>query len=134
MSGDAQRLINVIRSAIDQEVGTTGRGDYRYGTIDSGGGAYEVSAYLSGDETPTEGIRLGAGEYLPVGTPVVVIVTKEGDAWVDQVLPILQHAQLAIDTINGIIYLGDGTEAPWYTGEAGQALRSGGPDGRVYWD
>ena len=134
MSGDAQRLINVIRSAVDQEVGTTGKGDYRYGTIDSGGGAYEVSAYLSGDDTLTEGIRLGAGEYVPPGTPVVVIVTKEGDSWVDQVLPLLQYARIAIDVHNGIIYLGDGTSPPTYPGVFGQSLRSGGPDGPVFWD
>lgn len=129
---DAQRLINVIRKAIEQEVGTTARANYRYGVVSSGG-AYEVSAYLDGDtDAVTAYIRQASGGYVADGTPIVVITTKEGDAWIDQVIPNL-YAKIAIDFNNGIIYLGDGTAPPTDPGVAGQALVSGGPSGRVTW-
>lgn len=131
---DAQRLINVIRKAIDQEVGTAARASYRYGVAGAGGSAYEVSAYLDGDSVPTAYIRQNSGGYVSPGDPIIVVVTKEGDAWIDQVLPMSTYAKIAIDYNQGRIFLGDGLTPPTDPGQVGQTLRSGGAYSEVYWE
>lgn len=131
---NAQRMINVIRQAVGQEVSNGAEIEYISAYIGSiAGGAYHVSAYLNGDSEESFYVRTWAGSYLKSGDYVVVGVSDDGDSWVEKVLPYSLYSRLAVDHSRGILYTGSGSALPVSSGEAGQALLSGGPSSSVTW-
>jgi hypothetical protein len=130
----AQRIVNVMRQAVEQGTENGARVAYIPAVIESAGGAYEASAYVGGDTDITTNIRTMAGQYLNTGDYVVVALdSEEDDAWIAQVLPYSMYSRIALDFSNGMVYTGDGDTPPEDPGEAGMVFTSGGPTASAYW-
>jgi hypothetical protein len=108
----AQRIVNVMRQTISQETGDGATYSYHPAIISAGAGAYIASAYIAGDTDLVTGIRQQAGAYVSPGDYVIVGMSRDGDAWVEQVLPYSMYSRIALDYSNGVVYTGDGNSAP----------------------
>lgn len=129
MAGENQRIINVIRQAIEQD---TGQSIYMTpGTVDTAS-AYVCTVYIQTDDlvedvwTPA-GLDLNAGDY--------VIVGQIGStAWVDRLIPTTLYSLMMLNYNKGQIYFNtdNGDTSSWDNGSLGDMLYSGG-SGSAYW-
>ena len=93
---NAQRTINVIKTAIDKTVSNGAMRSYKYGVITQGGSDF-VSAYINGETSiASEDIRVPAGWYVAPGD-YVVVGFNEGKSWLEEVLPYSLFAKLVMD-------------------------------------
>ena len=105
-----QKVVNVIRTAIEQETESGARIKLTPGVVDTASG-YLCSAYLRTDELAEDihvpaGMHLTAGDYISVGQ-------LDNTFWVDRLLPQNDYAELEIDWNTGEIFAGaNGTVAP----------------------
>lgn len=129
---NAQRTVNVIRTAVDQMTRDGAKISYRCGIVVNGGSSL-ISAYLDGDNSAiSEDIKVYAGAYVNTGDYVIIGVSNEGDTWLEEVISYSAYAKLVLDYNQAQIKIGDGTSEP-SAGEAGQVILSGGPTLPAYW-
>jgi hypothetical protein len=128
-----QRLIDIIRSIVRQEIRNGARLQYRDGYVHDGS-SYMVTAYMNGDETnlsediiPMSGFYVGAGDYIQVAS------NEAGLSWISRVKETNLYSKIAIDPNRGRVLIGDGNSPPTNAGTLGQSLRSGGTSGSAYW-
>lgn len=137
MVSNHQRIINVIRQAIDQETASEAGTQLTPGTVVAGaydtGGVFHVSAYVHSDDL-LEDIIMPAGAHLLEGDIIIVATNKEGKSWVDRVVPNTIYSRLVLDYNRALLALGDGENKPEDYGEFGQVLKSGGYDNPMFWD
>jgi len=107
----AQRVVNVIREAIDQQTENGASFRYAYATVATGGSAYMISAYISGNEAVSDYISQSAGGYVRTGDYITVGIS-DNDSWVERVHPTSAYAKLAIDFNAAKMYTGDGATPP----------------------
>ena len=120
---NAQRTINVIKTAIDKTVSNGAMRSYKYGVITQGGSDF-VSAYINGETSiASEDIRVPAGWYVAPGD-YVVVGFNEGKSWLEEVLPYSLFAKLVMDYNAGQLKIGAGSAEP-DAGADGQVLMSG---------
>jgi len=154
MAGESQRVINVIRQAIDQQTGDQVRytpGVMHKPTVTQPSGIRGVnlllvesisatsssasqssSAYIRGDEL-LEDIIIPSGMFVQSGDYAVIAVSEGGKAWVDRMLPTSLFDRLVTDFNRGSIGLSDGSNDVYDFGLSGQVLKSNGPDSPVEW-
>jgi hypothetical protein len=112
--GAAQRQINVIRQAVDQETKRGARIDYVRGQIAATYGNY-ADVYLDGNEVEaSEEFRVPANIYVNVGDWVICAIDYGSNLgkWINEVLPTDTYAKLALNPNTGEVYTSDGTSTP----------------------
>ena len=109
---DNQRVVNVIRTAIEQETSQGAKMRLTPGVVDTASG-YLCSAYIREDEF-AEDIHVPAGMHLTAGD-YVVVGQVENTFWIDRLLPSNDYAKVEVDWNTGVIYAGTGTAQPAQT-------------------
>ncbi len=103
---ESQRLVNVIRQAIDQKIGE--QEQHTPGVIISGGGSYLASAYIRVDDV-IEDIIIPSGMYVSAGDYVVISMNQEGKSYISRQVPRNLYSRMVIDYDRAMISAGDGT-------------------------
>lgn len=112
--GDSQRIVNVMRQAVDQGTKGGAKIDYVLGVVAATHGNY-ADIYLSGNTTTvSENFRVPANVYVNVGDPVVVAIDYGSNLgkWINEVLPAGDYAKVALNPNTGEVYTSDGTSTP----------------------
>lgn len=122
--GDNQRVINVIRQAIEQETGS--KVMLSPGVVDTASG-YLCSAYIHTDNL-VEDINVPAGMHLNAGD-YIVVGQVESTAWVQRLLPQSMYAKMVFDANNSKVGFGDGSTGTYDFGSTGEAIVSDGAGG-----
>jgi hypothetical protein len=121
---DSQRIINVIRQAIEQETASGAKMHYTPGVVSESGGAYTASVFVRVDDL-VEDVMLPSGAYLNSGDYVIVGMTSDGQkAWVDRILPRTLYSKMVFDYETASIGVGDGesSEYEWFELEEGASV------------
>lgn len=149
---DTQRVINVIRQAVDQMTGTQvnyipatvhevqATPEFVYAGVSlllatvtpSGGDGMFASAYAWGEEL-IEDIIVPSGQYIDTGDYIVVATNDDGKSWVDRKLPTTLYSMVVTDDGRGRIGVGDGQDADFNWGNDGDMLLSGGSGAPMRW-
>lgn len=112
--GDSQRVVNVIRKAVDQDTKSASRVQFALGVVAATSGNY-ADIYLDGNEIEaSEGFRVPAMLHVNVGDPVMAAIDYGSNLgkWIVEVLPVDDHPKIVVNPNTGVILTGDGTAAP----------------------
>jgi hypothetical protein len=153
---NSQRIVNVMRQAIEQETRSGAKMHHTPAVIEEVGPSTEpllrgvslllatrsgdtettggliASAYIRGDEL-IEDIIIPAGAYVSAGDYVSLAMTDGGKAWIDRVIPSSIYSKMVLDYNRATIGVGTGVTGTWDWGEPGQVLVSAGPDAPMYY-
>jgi hypothetical protein len=120
----SQRIINVIRQAIEQETASGAKLHYTPGVVSDSGGAYTASVFVRVDDL-VEDVVLPSGAYLNSGDYIIVGMTSDGQrAWVERILPRTMYSKMVFDYETASIGVGDGesSEYEWFELEEGASV------------
>lgn len=112
--GDSQRVVNVIRKAVDQDTKSAAKVQLVLGVVAATSGNY-ADIYLDGNETEaSEGFRVPAGILVNVGDPVMAAIDYGSNLgkWIIEVLPVDDFPKIVVNPNTGEIFTGDGTVTP----------------------
>lgn len=130
--GESQRIINVIRQAIGQEVKSAARVQLVRGVVAVSNGNF-VDLYLNGNELEvSQNFRVPAGIHLSVGDFVIAAVDYGSNLgkFIVEIIPKSTYAKKSFDPNTGIVYTSDGTSVPVAGGELGSG--GGGGSSRAF--
>lgn len=125
--GDSQRIVNVIRKAVDQDTKSAAKVQFVLGVVAATSGNY-ADIYLDGNEIEaSEGFRVPAMLHVNVGDPVMAAIDYGSNLgkWIVEVLPVDDFPKIVVNPNTGEIFTGNGTTAPSdpFTGGGGGGRR-----------